>query len=57
MAKITIKEVSNGFVVEFEDMQKNYREEEIFSTFEDVVKRLERIKKIEDVTHDCKENR
>ena len=51
MAKITIKEVSNGFVVEFEDLQINYRIEEIFSTFEEVVKRLERIKRIEDVTN------
>lgn len=52
MARIIIKEVSNGFVVEFEDLQKNYRQEEIFSTFEEVVKRLERIKAIEDVTND-----
>jgi hypothetical protein len=57
MAKIIIKEVSNGFVLEFEDLEVNYRQEEIYATFEEVVKRLERIKRIEDVTHDSKENR
>ena len=46
MAKIIIKEVYNGFVVEFENLQENFRREEIFSTFEEVVARLERVKRI-----------
>ena len=52
MAKIIIKEVSNGFVVEFEDLQLNFRKEEIFSTFAEVVERLERVKAIGDITND-----
>jgi hypothetical protein len=57
MARIIIKEVSNGFVVEFEDLQLNFRKEEIFSTFAEVVRRLERVKAIGDVTNDSQENR
>lgn len=49
-AKITIKEVYNGFVVEFENLQKNFRREEIFTSFEDVVERLNTVKKIDDIT-------
>ncbi len=48
-AKIIIKEVYNGFVVEFEDLQENFRREEIFTCFEDVVLRLKSIKKIEQI--------
>jgi hypothetical protein len=56
MAKIIIKEVSNGFVLEFEDLQENYRVEEIYTSFEEVVKRLERVKRIGDVTNGRKTN-
>ena len=46
MASIIIKEVSNGYIVEFENMAENFRETEIYATFQQVLEILGKVERI-----------